>query len=171
MKRWKILLFGLVGLLVYLGGWYLAITKLGTRSQVPPKKSEGSGELTTKEVDELIMEVLKSLGYTNLQATWMVAQAKHETGNYTSAIFKENNNLFGMKLAKVRDKTATGENRGHAVYETLEDSIEDLDLWFDYHKGLPSEIETVEQYSEWVRSKGYYEDTYDNYTKGLKSWM
>lgn len=38
----------------------------------------------------------------------VLAQAKIETGNFTSKIFRENNNMFGMKLPGRRTTTAVG---------------------------------------------------------------
>ena len=61
----------------------------------------------------------------------VMAQAKIESGHFTSAIFKENNNLFGMKLPAQRKTTAIGKNRGHAKYETWQDSVKDYKIWQD----------------------------------------
>jgi len=58
----------------------------------------------------------------------IVGQAALETGNFTSAILRENRNLFGLKLPKVRPTLATGENRGHATFSTVEDSVRDYIL-------------------------------------------
>jgi uncharacterized FlgJ-related protein len=58
----------------------------------------------------------------------VLAQAKLETGNFTSAIFKENHNLFGMKLAEKRPTSAIGVNRGHAQYRDWRDSVIDYAL-------------------------------------------
>ena len=62
------------------------------------------------------------------------AQVILETGNFTSAIYLENNNLFGMKLAKCRVTTAIGENRHSAVYRSWFDSLIDYKLWQEYWK-------------------------------------
>lgn len=58
----------------------------------------------------------------------VLAQAKLETGNFTSAIFKENHNLFGMKVAETRPTSAIGINRGHAQYKDWKDSVIDYAL-------------------------------------------
>ena len=60
-----------------------------------------------------------------------LAQATWESGHFGSNIFKENNNLFGMKLAHQRKTTAIGKNRGHAKYNTWQDSVMDYKLWQD----------------------------------------
>jgi uncharacterized FlgJ-related protein len=61
----------------------------------------------------------------------VLAQAKIETGNFTSKIFRENNNMFGMKLPYRRKTTAVGENRNHAKYTDWIQSIKDYKLWQD----------------------------------------
>lgn len=61
----------------------------------------------------------------------VLAQAKWESGHFKSKVFQENNNLFGMKLARQRDTTAIGENRGHAKYKNWQDSVKDYKLWQD----------------------------------------
>lgn len=58
----------------------------------------------------------------------VLAQAKLETGNFTSPIFKENHNLFGMKVAEKRPTSAIGINRGHAQYRDWKDSVIDYAL-------------------------------------------
>jgi len=60
-----------------------------------------------------------------------MAQAKWESAHFKSDVFKENNNVFGMKLALQRDTTAVGKNRGHAKYNNWQDSVKDYKLWQD----------------------------------------
>ena len=63
-----------------------------------------------------------------------LAQAKLETGHFKSDVFKENNNLFGMKHPSVRKTVSLGSNRGHAKYATWQDSVKDYKLWQDFYK-------------------------------------
>lgn len=58
-----------------------------------------------------------------------LSQARLETGNFTSAIFKENHNLFGMKMAEMRPTSATGIKRGHASYNNWKESVVDYALY------------------------------------------
>jgi uncharacterized FlgJ-related protein len=60
-----------------------------------------------------------------------LAQAKIETGNFTSRIFIENNNMFGMKLPERRRTTAIGEQYNHAEYTDWIQSIKDYKIWQD----------------------------------------
>ncbi len=77
----------------------------------------------------VLITVYKYLhGYSKISTKLIFAQAKHETGNFTSDVFKENHNLFGMRQAKVRKNTATGTNRNHATYKNHRSSIIDYFL-------------------------------------------
>lgn len=58
-----------------------------------------------------------------------LAQAKLESGNYTSRIFKESNNLFGMREAKVRINLAEGTQYAHAYYRSWRESLLDYAFW------------------------------------------
>ncbi len=63
-----------------------------------------------------------------------LAQAKWESKHFKSEIFYDNNNLFGMKLAKLRPTTAIGKHKlhgNHAAYNNWQDSVKDYKLWQD----------------------------------------
>jgi uncharacterized FlgJ-related protein len=61
------------------------------------------------------------------------AQALLESANFTSKLFKTQNNLFGMKLAMKRKTTAVGKNKsGYAKYNSVDDSIYDYYLFQEY---------------------------------------
>ena len=53
----------------------------------------------------------------------VLAQVIEETMSLQSGLCKNNFNLFGMKLARVRKTTALGECNGHANYASYLDSI------------------------------------------------
>jgi uncharacterized FlgJ-related protein len=84
----------------------------------------------------------------------ILAQAKLESGHFKSTIFLENNNMFGMKEAKLRANLAKGTNRGHAYYDTWQDCILDYAL---YYSTYLSDIRTEGEYFEYLR-QNYAED-------------
>lgn len=92
----------------------------------PEKKSQLS--------DEILAYILD----LRIENSYIVyAQARLESGNFTSDIFIENNNLFGMKVAERRPTTAIGVNRGHAVYKSWQESVLDYALMqAAYYRGL-----------------------------------
>jgi hypothetical protein len=58
-----------------------------------------------------------------------LAQAKIESADYTSGLFKKNNNLFGMREARVRVNLAKGTRNKHAYYDHWQESVIDYALW------------------------------------------
>ena len=59
------------------------------------------------------------------------AQGILESGHFKSDLFRNNNNLFGMRQPKVRKTTATGKRKGYAVYANWIESVRDYKLWQD----------------------------------------
>ena len=92
----------------------------------PEKKSQLS--------DEILAYILD----LRIENSYIVyAQAQLESAHFTSDIFMENNNLFGMKVAERRPTTAIGVNRGHAVYKSWRESVIDYALMqAAYYRGL-----------------------------------
>jgi len=79
-------------------------------------------------LDNLKSEIIKQgIKYPNI----VLAQATWESGHFKSDVFKENNNLFGMKQPKQRKTVATGTNREHATYNNWVDSVKDYKLMQD----------------------------------------
>tara|TARA_R110000822_G_scaffold15462_9_gene53436 strand:- start:1996 stop:2550 length:555 start_codon:yes stop_codon:yes gene_type:complete len=91
------------------------------------------------------------------------AQAILESSNFSSEIFKANNNMFGMKAASIRPTTNIGTNLGHANFNTWRDCV--LDYAF-YYASYLREVKTKEQYYEYL-GNNYAEDP--NYVSKLKS--
>ena len=82
------------------------------------------------------------------------AQALLETDSFRSNIFKENNNLFGMKRATIRVNVASGVQYDHAVYSNWMDSLFDYAL---YYATYLSQIKTEDDYFSYL-SQFYAED-------------
>jgi hypothetical protein len=93
----------------------------------------------------------------------ILAQSYQETGHYKSGIFLENNNLFGMKEAKLRSNLAKGTNRNHAYYDTWQDSVVDYALFYSTYL---HDIKTEGEYFEYLK-QNYAEDL--TYVQRLKA--
>lgn len=83
------------------------------------------------------------------------AQAVLETGNFTSDRFLEHNNAFGMKVARSRPTTASGEHTDHAQYDTWMLSVQDYAL---YQSAYLRDLRTERDYLSYL-SQHYAEDT------------
>lgn len=92
----------------------------------------------------------------------VLAQSIVETGHWTSTIFIENNNLFGMKEASIRIHTSIGTQRGHAYYRDWKESLYDYCF---YQSRYLSKLKTEEEYFNYL-SRSYAEA--DNYISSLK---
>ena len=55
----------------------------------------------------------------------IIAQAYIESTHFTSPVWNENNNMFGMRLPQSRFTLAIGENLKHAVYKNWKDCVKD----------------------------------------------
>jgi len=98
---------------------------------------------------------------------YITAQAMHETGIFTSPLFLKYNNAFGMKQPVQRNTLSKGiTESGYASYESVEDSIKDLQLWLDA-KQAPETFESVESYIDYIKSKGYFEATLKSYKNAV----
>lgn len=94
----------------------------------------------------------------------VLAQAEHESANYSSAIFRENHNMLGMKVAERRVTLATGVNRGHATFDSWKECIIDYALMqSSYARNL-----SREQYKAYIFSI-YAEDP--NYKAGVMKYL
>lgn len=95
-------------------------------------------------------------GYGFVPVTVIVAQAALESAHFSSAIFRENRNAFGLKEPRIRPTTATGTNRGHATYESVDACIVDYFLRQRYFR-IPA---TVDYMARTVESGYATEPTY-----------
>jgi len=91
--------------------------------------------------------------YWLLPSSLVYAQAKHETGNFNSPIYHENNNLFGMKESS--RSYESGSNRGHANYSCRLLSVIDY-----YKRQIQFQIfsTNVNSYINETFQSGYAED-------------
>lgn len=82
--------------------------------------------ITPFPVDSLIL-YMKEVGIKHIDI--VLRQAKLETYYFSSPIFRNNHNLFGMRPAKNRETTAVGESETYAVYTDWRSSVKDYYLW------------------------------------------
>lgn len=110
--------------------------------------------------EELLLEYLEeiNIGYPEV----VFAQAKLESGNFSSVIFKENHNLFGMKKSYQRPNTCIGVNRNHAEYTNWKMSVLDYAI---YQAKYLSRVRSQDEYIK-VICASYAEDP--NYEQKIR---
>ena len=109
-------------------------------------------------------QLIKMMGDLNMKFPHIaLAQSYIETGRFKSKVFRENNNLFGMKQARQRVNTAKGTQHNHAYYDTWEESVYDYAFYQCRYLGG---IKTEEEYFRYLNAS-YAEDP--NYVSKVKS--
>lgn len=93
----------------------------------------------------------------------VLAQAKIESGNYNSVLFKKNNNLFGMRHPGVRTTTSKGSRFGYAYYNSWRESVLDYALFSVY---VGKSISSEKEYYDFL-GRVYAEDS--SYIRVIKS--
>lgn len=137
---------------------------------VPPWQLDVVEVRVNESYEEEIIRVLREQGVGENLSQIILAQAKHESGNFSSVIFEENWNPFGMKQARVRQTTCIGTNRGHGVYSSLSDAVIDYVLWMK-DRNVPFKGKCLKSYVMILKSKGYFEDDFDNYVRGMEYFV
>lgn len=150
------------GSLYYLlGGLLLLVLYVINRRQIKMNTINKTGfELRGLLIDE---------GFDFYTAQRIVSQAAHETANFTSQIFRENNNPFGMKLPEQRRTYATGENRGHAVFASIADAVRDYWLYWQYWR-LPNTFKDNTEFVTALKIKGYFTAPLKDYINGVDKY-
>lgn len=102
-------------------------------------------------------------------AKLMVAIAAHETGSFKSTIYLNNHNAFGMRLPKTRSTLAVGEKDGHAYFNTIEDSIRDWLMWWNYHNLDPNQYKNVTEIVTAMKNLSYFEASLNSYRRAVQA--
>jgi hypothetical protein len=143
-------------LLALSGALYLTLSRTKNRPTVTPSINKDAAKVFT---------TLTALGFTTQQASFITAQAGHETGGFTSVIFKENNNCFGMKFPTIRKTFATGVLHGHATFASLSDCLKDFLLYYKFVKLLDT-YSSIDSYVKALKERNYFEADLNQYIAG-----
>jgi uncharacterized FlgJ-related protein len=112
---------------------------------------------------------LNELGYgKNIELVYAIAQ--HETGNFTSAVFRKCQNAFGLKtyqMTKCMAPAAEGAGLYYREFESLEDSVKAFVRWIEKRGGYPGM--TNEEIKKIMQTGGYFQDP--EYFGKVEKWM
>jgi len=109
-------------------------------------------------------------------ANIIIAQARHETGDYTSNAYKIDNNLFGYKYIGQTGATKgikSSERDYYAHYRNIEASVDELCRWINRRQKegkFPNNLASITspaQYAQLLKNNSYYGSTLLSYTTGL----
>lgn len=120
---------------------------------------------TINEAYKEIYSNLLEVGFKVDQAKILLSQAAHETGNFTSDIFFNNRNAFGLK--DTGHGFNIGTRKGHALYESYIDNIKDFAQYYKERKYLQN-YNTIDLYVKAIKEQKYFEADEAQYLKGVK---
>lgn len=136
----------------------------------------------TSSTSQTIFDTAVADGMPKYLASLLVAQAKHETGNYTSKFFISYHNCFGYSKVmggvwQLSIQTPNADNaKPIAAYDSIENSVHEITHWIkrrQKEKHFPSDlnaIKTPDRYVILLKQSGYFEDTIENYLAGVKHY-
>lgn len=131
--------------------------------------------LFKKQLKMLLNKVyIKMTKYGDL-LPYIEAQAKHETGNFSSSVYKSLNNMFGMKHPSSRPYvgvkgTAASDGGFYQKYSSDFESLHDLFLWMDYTK-FPTTVTNSDHFVEELKKRSYFGASIDEYKNAVKLWL
>lgn len=166
----KLGLFGLA--LLFLGLWKLLTSFPRSRKlQIQNLTQMQRAQRLTLIYNEIVQWVTTNTNISLRGANYIAAIAAHETGVFSSAIFRENRNLFGMKQPARRDTLALGTSRGHAVFSTYQDNITDFIFYLQHFRNNPDDQLSLANWVHRLKHNNYFEDTLENYYRGSRSHL
>lgn len=125
-------------------------------------------------VEGRVIKILADSGYSIRMQKILLAQAKHESGNFRNPLTKNWNNVFAM-LHSSKDPYSKGnwakaEGRsGYAVYNSIEESVY-ARIWYSRKWNYPDDASTGE-YVRHIKSKGYFTGDQQKYIDALRKWI
>ena len=128
--------------------------------------------VNSKKGEAAIREVIRKSEWVNLYPL-ILAQSKVETANFTSNVYRANNNLFGMNVPSKRPflgerGTPTPEGGTYARYKNDVTSVRDYVEWLKYTK-FPTYSMTPETFVNQMKQRGYFTASEETYLRAIKS--
>jgi flagellum-specific peptidoglycan hydrolase FlgJ len=133
-------------------------------------------------IDTIIYNAAKQKGLPDAVAKNLVAQARYESNDYKSNVFKQNNNLFGYKYvgqpnatpgtpAPRSEWTNPNVTQYYAKYANVADSANEVIKWLyrreNEGKFKVSDLVTAEKYAAALKAGNYYGQSAYEYGIGL----
>ena len=133
-------------------------------------------------IDKQIYNKVIKRGFTAALGNLIAAQARFESADYTSNVFKNNTNLFGYKyvgqpgatkgtLAPKGEWNSPNIPQYYAKYNSVEDSTNEIINWLlrrqQEGKFLIADLNTPGKYAAALKAGNYYGTSAANYSNGL----
>lgn len=132
--------------------------------------------------ENLIYNTARADGMPEVLSALLVAQAKHETGNFTHRFFTKGKNAFGYSYVsgakwQLPDPGGIADNgAGIAQYASIQNSVHEITDWIKRRQKegrFPAdlrEITTPDQYAALLKKLNYYGAPESLYRDALRRW-
>lgn len=123
-------------------------------------------DLTPDQAQQIIYNVLRGAGLTDVAAKILTGQSGHETNGWTSNVWTSDNNAYGFGY--------DGDGNYYA-FGSIEDSVYAVLDWIGGKQsaGTFPDLSTITdetQYATLLKNNGYYSDSLTNYAAGIQRW-
>ena len=107
-------------------------------------------------------------GISGAKAELLYAQFAHETGNFTSELCREYNNLAGVTQT---EQNELGQPDGSLWYKKFDDLLHFARYFGKFIRLFDGAVEAKDiiEYATCLKEGGYYGDTLENYIDGMQS--
>lgn len=127
-----------------------------------------------RDYERKIFNQSLALGADSLTSKIIVAQAMHESGDFTNALTRKHNNVFGMQHPRVRRTTSIGaygdaekKKNIYASYRSVEDAVKDLFLYYEARK-INKKQHSISRYVRVLKSKTYFKGSEEKYVQNMR---
>ena len=129
-------------------------------------------------LDQQIYDTAIKNGFNPMAAKLIVAQARFESADYTSNVFKQNNNTSGIKFIgqpNAVQGTLSPEGNYYAKFNTIQDAINDkiARIYNLTMKGVtPQQLKDSTDaidFANKLKQRGYFGSSASEYASGLKA--
>jgi uncharacterized FlgJ-related protein len=125
-----------------------------------------------------IYDQARAEGMPPALAALIVAQARHESANFTSNVFRKCGNLFGYKAVYSAPKCILSpESDYYKKYNAIADSVKEVTDWIKRRQRegrFPADlraVDTPEVYARLLKQSGYYGAPESEYSNALARWL
>jgi hypothetical protein len=134
--------------------------------------------MNSTEIDQSIFNTAIEQGFNPIAAKFIAAQARFESADYTSSVFRANNNTSGIKFigqAHASQGSLSPEGDYYAKFDTIQDSINDkiVRLYNKTMRGVtPQQLKdstNADDFSQKLKQRGYFGIDASDYARGIKS--
>ena len=136
--------------------------------------------MTKSEIDQAIYDTAIEQGFNPTAAKLIVAQARFESADYTSNVFKTDNNTSGIKYIGSRQINASRgllspEGDYYAHFDTIQDCINDkIVRLYNIKMGgvTPQQLKDstdATEFANLLKQRGYYGSSASEYASGMRT--